>query len=202
MKQGGAGYLDHVLGHVIAAHPDRTSGGGKLERGGGGAPTGGDGRIVGDGDAMLSEQRDFGVVHVAAVGYEKVVAEKIVGEEVLRRAHAARSHYRLYFLMALGQVDGGAEAVSLGQLAGGAQQVGRAQFGRVRGYEASDAPILASVPRRDEVFAAAESGLELGGREVESAFAEAFVVGVVEVFCEEQAQAGVGEALGVLGYAI
>ena len=94
-----------------------------------------------------AEQRDVGVVDVAAVRREQPRTEEAVPVEKRRRAEAVVPHHELDFGAALRQVDRVAEIVFLGEGADRLQQFGRRGLGERGGREHADASLLRAVPR-------------------------------------------------------
>ena len=72
-----------------------------------------------------AEQRDIGIVHVAAVRREQPRAEEAVLVEKRRRTKAVVLHHEIDLGAALGQVDRVSEIVFLSEGADGLQQLGR-----------------------------------------------------------------------------
>ena len=80
----------------------------------------------------FAEQRDVGIVHVAAVRGEQARAEEAVPVEERRGAHAVVLHHEVHLGAALRQVNRVAEVVLLGERADGLQQFGRRRSRRAR----------------------------------------------------------------------
>ena len=82
-------------------------------------------RLVRNDGAGSAEQRDIGLVHVAAVRREQPRAEEAGLVEKRRRTNAVVPHHEIDLGAALRQVDRVAEIVFLGEGADGLQQLRR-----------------------------------------------------------------------------
>ena len=138
--------LDHVLGHVVAAHGNAAAvlleiGDARAQ-----AAPGGDRRIEGDGDLGPTQPLFLLRLHAAAVRGNQAIVEKAQFVQVFRRQAAALGLDGCDLAPDLVEVDGGDGIELLLQGAHVAQQFRRAHVGSPGGDADADAPLGAAVP--------------------------------------------------------
>ena len=158
-------HLEHVGGVVVGAVGDGAAGGAQLGNRRRHPAIGGHAGLVRDDGARLAEQRDVGVVDVAAVRREQPRAEEAVLGQERHRAHAVVLLHVGDFGPALRQVDGVAEAVLLGEGVHRLQQLGRRVLGQAGGGEDADAAVELAVPGGVQIGDALEAVVAHLGRE-------------------------------------
>ncbi len=122
--QRDAHHLEHVVGVVVGAVRNRAAGGSQRRDGRNDASISRHRRLMRDDRPRFPQQRDVGLVDVAAVRRKQPRAEEAVPIEKRRRPQPMMAHHEIHFGAALRQVNRVTDVVLLGESPQRLQQLG------------------------------------------------------------------------------
>jgi hypothetical protein len=188
----------NVLGHVVGAERDEAAVALQVGDPGRQPTTGGDGRVECHGGAGRAQRALLRECHAATVRRHQAVRQEALAREVLGRRHAALLLDRRHLAPDLVQVHRGQDPQAVLQLARAAEQLGRGHVGRPHGQPRPDPAIGHAVPAPVQGGDTLEPGLAERAVDLERArLADRRPATIPRALAQEQAQAGVGEGVGV-----